>query len=36
MGFTSSYLGWAISLPTLVIISLMTKHSEEEDLETFY
>ncbi len=35
-GFASSYIGWAISLPSLVIISLMTTHSSEEDLETFY
>lgn len=36
MGFASSYIGWAISLPVLVIVSLATKHSPEEDLETFY
>jgi len=36
MGFASSYIGWAISLPVLVIVSLVTKHSPEEDLETFY
>ncbi len=36
MGFASSYIGWAVSLPVLVIVSLATKHSPEEDLETFY
>lgn len=36
MGFASSYVGWAISLPSLVFISLTTEHSPEEDLETFY
>ena len=36
MCFASSSIGWAISLPVLVIVSLVTKHSPEEDLETFY
>lgn len=35
-GFSSSYIGWTISLPILVIVSLLTNHSEGEDLETFY
>lgn len=35
-GFAASYIGWAVSMPVLVIVSLSTKHSEEEDLETFY
>lgn len=35
-GFASSYVGWAISLPSLVLISLFSEHSEEEDLEIFY
>ena len=35
-GFAASYLGWVVSLPSLVIISLLTQHSPSEDLETFY
>ncbi|MCC3862494.1 sodium:solute symporter family protein [Pseudemcibacter aquimaris] len=35
-GFAASYVGWVVSLPVLIIISLNTKHSHEEDLETFY
>ncbi len=35
-GFAASYIGWAISLPALVSISLLTEHSPEEDLQTFY
>jgi SSS family solute:Na+ symporter len=35
-GFSASYIGWAISLPTLVIVSLCTNHSDEENLEIFY
>lgn len=36
MGFASSYIGWAVSLPVMVIVSLLTKHSPEEDIESFY
>ncbi len=35
-GFAASYIGWFVSLPSLVLISLMTEHSSSEDLETFY
>ncbi len=34
-GFASSYLGWAVALPTLIVVSLMSKHSPEEDLFMF-
>ena len=30
-GFSASYAGWVISLPTLVIVSLATRHSPGED-----
>lgn len=36
MGFASSYIGWAVSLPVLVVLSLSSEHSPEEDLDTFY
>jgi SSS family solute:Na+ symporter len=35
-GFAASYAGWVIGLPVLVIVSLMTEHSHEEDLQLFY
>lgn len=35
-GFAASYIGWAVSLPVLVIGSLLTEHSKEEDLDIFY
>ncbi|MDI3547522.1 MAG: solute:Na+ symporter, family [Halanaerobiales bacterium] len=35
-GFSESYLGWIVSFLALVIISLMTEHSEEEDIKTFF
>lgn len=35
-GFSASYIGWAVSLPALVVISLLTEHSAEENLEIFY
>ena len=31
----SSYLGWLVALPVLVVVSLLTEHSPEEDLLTF-
>lgn len=34
-GFSSSYAGWILSLPSLVIISLLTNHSAEEDIGMF-
>jgi SSS family solute:Na+ symporter len=35
-GFSASWTGWLVSLPSLVIISLMTQHSAEEQTELFY
>ena len=34
-GFSSSYLGWLVGLPTLVVVSLLTEHSGDEDLQMF-
>jgi len=34
-GFAASYLGWFVGLPSLVLISLLTAHSTDEDLELF-
>ncbi len=34
-GVSSSYLGWLISLPLLVIVSLATDHSPEENRDMF-
>ncbi len=34
-GFASSYLGWAVALPVLVVVSLLSEHSAEEDLLIF-
>jgi SSS family solute:Na+ symporter len=34
-GLSPSYLGWVVSLPLLVIVSLLTDHSPEEDLNMF-
>ncbi len=34
-GLSASYLGWIVSLPLLVTVSLMTEHSPEEDLDMF-
>ena len=31
----ASYLGWIVSLPLLVIVSLLTEHSPDEDLDIF-
>jgi SSS family solute:Na+ symporter len=35
-GFASSYAGWLVALPVLVIVSLMTEHSPEENTELFF
>ncbi len=35
-GFSSSYAGWLVALPTMVIISLATEHSAEENTALFY
>lgn len=34
-GFASSYLGWAVALPSLVIVSWFTEHSSEENPKLF-
>jgi SSS family solute:Na+ symporter len=34
-GFSASYLGWFVGLPSLVVISLLTAHSVDEDLDLF-
>jgi SSS family solute:Na+ symporter len=34
-GFSASYLGWFVGLPTLIVVSLLTEHSDEEDLQLF-
>jgi SSS family solute:Na+ symporter len=35
LGVSSSYLGWLVSLPLLVIVSLATEHSPEENPDMF-
>jgi SSS family solute:Na+ symporter len=35
-GFAASYAGWVVGLPVLVIVSLLTEHGPEENLELFY
>ena len=35
-GFSSSYVGWVLALPVLVIVSLLTTHSPEENTALFY
>ncbi len=35
-GFAASYAGWIIGLPVLIILSLMTEHSPDEDLQLFH
>ena len=35
LGFSASYIGWALGLPVLVVVSLMTSHTPEENLELF-
>ncbi|HNP35055.1 MAG TPA: sodium:solute symporter family protein [Woeseiaceae bacterium] len=34
-GLSSSYLGWFVSLPLLIIVSLATRHSPSENLDMF-
>ena len=34
-GFAASYLGWIIGLPTLIIVSLLSDHSPEENPDLF-
>ena len=35
-GFAASYAGWIIGLPVLIILSLMTEHSADENLQLFH
>ena len=35
-GFASSYAGWLVALPSLVVISLLTNHSPDENTELFF
>ncbi len=35
MGFAASYMGWVVGLPLLVIVSLLTDHSADEDRDLF-
>ncbi len=35
-GFSASWTGWLVSLPTLVIISLLTQHATDERPDLFY
>jgi len=34
-GFAASYTGWVVGLPVLIIGSLLTDHSPEEDIDVF-
>ena len=34
-GFSASYMGWVVGLPTMVLVSLLTQHSEDEDIDLF-
>lgn len=34
-GFSASYSGWVVGLPVLVIVSLLTEHSDDENRELF-
>jgi SSS family solute:Na+ symporter len=34
-GVAASYLGWLVSLPLLIVVSLLTDHSPDEDLDMF-
>ena len=35
-GMASSYMGWIIGLPVMVIVSLLTDHSPDENTTLFY
>ena len=35
LGFAASYLGWLIGLPALIVVSLLTEHSPEENKDLF-
>ena len=34
-GFAASYMGWVIGLPVLIVGSLLTEHSPDEDIDVF-
>jgi SSS family solute:Na+ symporter len=34
-GYAASYLGWTVGLPVLVAVSLLSEHSQEENIELF-
>lgn len=34
-GFAASYAGWVIGLPVLIIVSLTSEHSPDEDIDVF-
>ncbi len=36
LGMGASYMGWIVGLPVLVIVSLLTEHSPDEDKDMFY
>ena len=35
-GLASSYMGWLVGLPVMIIVSLLTEHSPEENRTLFY
>jgi hypothetical protein len=35
-GFSGSYIGWAVSFVAIVAISLMTGHSDQENVALFH
>lgn len=35
-GYSGSYIGWAVSFAAVVLVSLMTQHSKEENIELFF
>ena len=35
-GFSGSYIGWAVSFVAIVVISLMTEHSDQENAALFH
>jgi SSS family solute:Na+ symporter len=35
-GFASSYVGWPVSFLVLVVVSLLTAHHPDEDVDSFF
>ncbi len=35
LGFAASYMGWVVGLPTLIVVSLATNHSHQENTQLF-